>query len=153
MVENGLPRLFGRKWISACFAPFPYYFMTLARKWAQYIMRISANEGLAEKQLVKVFLNRMSEFYESKGIRLREENEIDDFIRLLKNLRGEITQIVKRHAKVDLASHDNDSNQGIYSLDANNLYGGAMHRMMFYKLVGVPQREQVMEKINRDPNG
>ena len=29
--------------------------MTLARKWAQYIMRINANEGLEEKQLVKVF--------------------------------------------------------------------------------------------------
>ena len=54
--------------------------MTLARKWAQYIMRINANEGLAEKQLVKVFLNRMGEFYESKGIRLMETNEIDDFI-------------------------------------------------------------------------
>ena len=54
--------------------------MTLARKWAQYIMRINANEGLEERQLVKVFLNRMGEFYESKGIRLMEENEIDDFI-------------------------------------------------------------------------
>ena len=29
-------------------------------------------------------------------------DEIDDFIRLLKNLRGGITQIVKRHAKVDI---------------------------------------------------
>ena len=54
--------------------------MTLARKWAQYIMRINANEGLAEKQLVKVFMNRMGEFYDSKGIRLMETNEIDDFI-------------------------------------------------------------------------
>ena len=70
-------------------------------------MRINANKGLAEKQLVKMFLNRMDEFYESKGIRLMEENEIDDFMRLLKNLRGGITQIVKQHAKVDLASHDN----------------------------------------------
>ena len=57
--------------------------MTLARKWAQYIMRINANEGLAEKQLVKVFLNRMGEFYESKGIRWMETNEIDDFIHLI----------------------------------------------------------------------
>ncbi|CBK24960.2 uncharacterized protein [Blastocystis hominis] len=128
--------------------------MTLARKWAQYIMRINANEGLEEKQLVKVFLNRMSEFYESKGIRLMETNEIDDFMRLLKNLRGGITQIVKRHAKVDIggsvASPGNEvapidnkeqatSSQGIYYLDANNLYGGAMHRMMPYE-------------INRDPN-
>ena len=43
----------------------------------------------------------MGEFYESKGIRLMEENEINDFMRLLKNLRGGITQIVKQHAKVN----------------------------------------------------
>ena len=52
----------------------------LGGKWAQYIMRINANEGLTEKQLVNVFMNRMGEFYDSKGIRLMEENEIDDFI-------------------------------------------------------------------------
>ena len=28
-----------------------------------------------------------------------------------------------------------------------------MHRMMPYVLVGVPERQEVMEKINRDPNG
>ena len=64
---------------------------------------------------------------------------------------------MKRHAKVDLASHDNieqatAGSEGIYYLDANNLYGGAMHRMMPYELVGVPDRQAVMEKINRDPN-
>ena len=32
----------------------------------------------------------------------RHLNEIDDFMRLLKNLRGGITQIMKRHAKVDI---------------------------------------------------
>ena len=105
--------------------------MTLARKWAEY-MRINANKGLTEKQLVNVFINRMGEFYESKGIRLMETNEIDDFMRLLKNHRGGITQIVKRHAKVDLASHDNKeqataSSEGIYYIDANNLYGGVLH--------------------------
>ena len=31
-----------------------------------------------------------------------EKNEIDDFIRLLKNLREEITQIVKWHVKIDI---------------------------------------------------
>ena len=103
--------------------------MTLARKWAQYIMRINANEGLTEKQLVKVFLNRMGEFYESKGIRLMETNEIDDFMRLLKNLRGGITQIVKRNAKVDINNTEqaSASSEGIYYLDANNLYGGVLH--------------------------
>ena len=129
--------------------------MSFVRKWAQYIMRINANEGLMEKQLVKVFLNRMGEFYESKGIRLMETNEIDDFMRLLKNLRGGITQIVKRHAKVDIGNTEQTtvSSEGIYYLDANNLYGGAMHRMMPYELVGIPERREVMEKINRDPNG
>ena len=29
MVENGLPRENGRKWISACYPPFPYYYYTL----------------------------------------------------------------------------------------------------------------------------
>ena len=127
----------------------------LGGKWAQYIMRINANEGLEEKQLVNVFLNRMGEFYESKGIRLMETNEIDDFMRLLKNLRGNITQIVKRHAKVDIGNTEQTtaSSEGIYYLDANNLYGGVLHRMMPYELVSVPERQEVMERINRDPNG
>ena len=85
----------------------------------------------------------------------RHLNEIDDFMRLLKNLRGGITQIVKRQAKVDIDNTEQATagSEGIYYLDANNLYGGAMHRMMPYELVGVPERQEVMEKINRDPNG
>ena len=124
---------------------------TLCEKWAQYIIRINANEGLTKKNLEKIFIDLMGEFYRNKDILLMEKNEIDDFIRLLKNLRGEITQIVKRHAKVDIDNKEQASNEGIYYLDANNLYGRAMHRMMPYELVGVPQREQVMEKINRNP--
>ena len=85
----------------------------------------------------------------------RHLDEIDDFIRLLKNLRGGITQIVKRHAKVDIDNTEQTTagSEGIYYLNANNLYGGAMHRMMPYELVGIPERQEVMEKINRDPNG
>ena len=81
--------------------------------------------------------------------------DIDEFMRLLKNLRGNITQIVKRHAKVDIDNTEQAtaSSEGIYYLNANNLYGGAMHRMMPYELVGVPERREVMKKINRDPNG
>ena len=49
----------------------------------------------------------------------RHLNEIDDFMRLLKNLRGGITQIVKRHAKVNIGNIDNKeqavaSSEGIY---------------------------------------
>ena len=72
----------------------------------------------------------------------RHLDEIDDFMRLLKNLRRGITQIVKRHAKVNIDNKEQAtaSSEGIYYLDANNMYGGAMHRMMPYELVGIPER-------------
>ena len=81
------------------------------------------------RQLVKVFMNRMGEIYYCKGIRLMETNEIDDFMRSLKNLRGGITQIVKQHAKVNIdnTKQATASSEGIYYLDANNLYGGVLH--------------------------
>ena len=127
---------------------------TLGEKWSQYITQMNANKGLAEKQLVKVFLKRMGELYHSKGIRLMERDEIDDFMRLLKNLRGGITQIVKRHAKVDIGKAGHGEKQfSIYYLDANNLYRGTMYRMMPYEFVGIPERQEVMEIISRDPNG
>ena len=74
----------------------------LGEKWGQYIIRINVSEGLLEKNLEKIFMVHMGEFYGNKGIRLMEKNEIDDFIWLMKNLQGGITQIVKRHAKVDI---------------------------------------------------
>ena len=61
---------------------------------------------------------------------------------------------MKRHARVDIDNKEQttESNEGFCYLDANNLYGGAMHRMMPYELVGISERrEQVMEKINRNP--
>ena len=64
---------------------------TLCEKWAQYIIQINTNEVLTEKNLEKIFMVHMGEFYGNKDIRLMEKNEIDDFIRLLKNLRGGIT--------------------------------------------------------------
>ena len=63
----------------------------LGEKWVQYIIQINANEGFdGEESGEKIFMDRMGEFYGNKGIRLMEKNEIDYFIRLLKNLRGEI---------------------------------------------------------------
>ena len=61
---------------------------------------------------------------------------------------------MKQHAKVDIDNKQQStvSSEGIYYLDANNLYCGAMHRMMPYELVGIPERQEVMEKINRNPN-
>ena len=51
---------------------------------------------------------------------------------------------------IDNKEQANPDKEDTYYLDANNLYGGAMHRMMPYELMGVPK--QVMERINRDPN-
>ena len=93
----------------------------------------------------------MKEFYISGGIRLMERSDIDDFMRLLKNLRGGITQIVKRHAKIDLDNLDN-LQSSIYYLDANNLYGGAMHRMMPYELESIQNEEKLLDNVNRNPN-
>ena len=54
---------------------------------------------------------------------------------------------MKRHARVDIDNEEHGKEQSSLNyLDANNLYGGAMHRMMPYELVVVPQREQVMKK-------
>ena len=43
---------------------------TLDEKYIQHITRISANEGLAEKNLEKIFMVRMGEFYRNSGIQL-----------------------------------------------------------------------------------
>ena len=105
-----------------------------------------------------------------------QENDIADFIRLLKNLRGGITQIVKRYAKVNIVdkgvamqpdkeqtsadvtlyvpsvANKKQTSTDIYYLDANNLYGGAVHRMIPYELVDIEDCEQVMKEANQDPN-
>ena len=59
----------------------------------------------------------------------RHLDEIDDIVHLLKNMRGGITQIVKWYAKVDIDNTEQTTanSENIYYLDANNLYGGAMH--------------------------
>ena len=73
-------------------------------------------KGLTEKNLEKIFMVHMGEFYGNYDIRLKKKKEIDDFIRLLKNLRGGITQIVKRHAKIDIDNKEQAtvSKEGIY---------------------------------------
>ena len=70
------------------------------------------------------------------------------------NLLGGIIQIAKRHAVVNIENKKQGSvnKKDTLYIDINNLYGGAMHRMMLYELVGVSQREHEMEKINQDPN-
>ena len=126
-------------------------FNELNTRYAEVASSIATDDDNLIQNDVNLVNQQIAEIEESNG----HLNEIDDFMRLLKNLRGGITQIVKRHAKVDIdyTEQTTASSEGIYYLDANNLYGGAMHRMMPYELVGVPERQEVMKRINRDPNG
>ena len=112
---------------------------------------IATDDDNLFQNIDNLIIYQISTIEESNG----HLNNIDDFMRLLKNVQRGITQIVKRHVKVNIDNTEQAtaSSAGIYYLDANNLYGGAMHRMMPYELVGVPERREVMEKINRDPNG
>lgn len=101
-----------------------------AKKWAKYEMKIDANEGHSEQEMQEIFMKRMNEYNDAGGIRLLSMKDMDTFISLKDNLRGGITQIATRYA-----SAKEDQNDSIYYLDANNLYGGTMHRMMPYDIV------------------
>ena len=101
-----------------------------AMKWAKYEMKIDANEGHTEEEMQEIFMKRMNEYTDAGGIRLLSMKDMDTFISLKNNLRGGITQIATRYA-----SANEDQDDSIYYLDANNLYGGTMHRMMPYDIV------------------
>ena len=107
----------------------------LNNRYAEVGRSIATDDDNLIQNIVDLVNQQIAAIEESN----RHMNNIDDFIHLMKNLRGGITQIVKRHAKVDIDNTEQatGSSEGIYYLDANNLYGGAMHRMMPYELVGV----------------
>lgn len=123
-----------------------------SEKWASYQMKIGADEGHTETQLQDIYVKRMNEFYESGGIRLLSKKDMEVFIALKNNLRGGITQISTRYAKTpvdasDSTNVDADPNSKIFYLDANNLYGGTMHRMMPYDIVyGTKQEWEAIRK-------
>ena len=119
----------------------------LAEEWASYETRINANEGLKQQQLEQVFVDRMNEFYLSGGIKLMDDHDIDDFIRLKNNLRDGVKQVVKRHAKID--RDKSTVEEGIFFLKADNIYCGTMHRLLPYELV---KPSEDLERINMDPD-
>lgn len=101
-----------------------------AKKWTKYQMKISANEGHTEEEMRDIFMKRMSEFHECGGIRLLSNKDMNAFLSLKSNLRGGLTQITTRYA-----SSEENEDDSIFYFDANNLYGGVMHRMMPYDIV------------------
>ena len=120
-------------------------FNTVSDKWSKYCVKINKNEGHSEEELQKIFKERMTEFYKHGGIKLMCKEDMDDFISLKNNLRGGLTQITTRYAQKNLE----DEEDNIYYLDANNLYGGTMHRMMPYEIVRTTEKE--INNIKKDP--
>ena len=116
------------------------YFNELNSRYAEVASSIATDDDSLIQNIGNLINQQIAAIEERNG----HLNNIDDFMQLLKNLRGGIIQIVKRLAKVDINNTGNTVNNGeqlsIYYLDANNLYNGAMHRMMPYELVGVPER-------------
>lgn len=125
-------------------------FSAIGDEWAKYEMKIGATEGRSEQEMQEIYMKRMNEYTEAGGIRLLSMKDMDTFISLNHSLRGGITQIVTRHAKTpveadaehlrasanaDATDKDYDPNSRILYLDANNLYGGTMMRMMPYDIV------------------
>ncbi len=120
-------------------------FDTVSDKWSKYCVKINKNEGHSEEELQKIFKQRMTEFYKHGGIKLMCKEDMDDFISLKNNLRGGLTQITTRYAQKNLE----DEEDIIYYLDANNLYGGTMHRLMPYEIVRTTEKE--LNSIKKDP--
>ena len=79
-----------------------------------------------------------------KRVKLTTSSEYWEF-------RRDITQIVSKYAKVVIDNKEQATadEEDTYYLDANNLYGGAVYRMMPYELVDIEDREQVMEEANQ----
>ena len=99
-------------------------FNELSTRYAEVASSIATGSDSLIQNIVNL-VNQQKNVIEKRN---RLLNEIDDFMRLLKNLRRGITQIVKRHAKVNIDNTEQTkSSQGIYYLDANNLYGGVLH--------------------------
>ena len=115
----------------------------LGDKWSQYMMKIGENrvsvaskQTLSEAQLKQIYIDRMNTFIADGGIRIPSKGDKDVFLKVHDNLRGGITQITKRYAyaPVDPNNKQYKPDTRLFYLDANNLYGGTMMRMMPYDL-------------------
>ena len=100
-------------------------FNELNSRYANLASSIATDDDNLFQNIDNLIIYQISTIEESN----RHLNNIDDFMRLLKNVQRGITQIVKRHAKVDIDNTEQTtaSSEGIYYLDANNLYGGVLH--------------------------
>ena len=100
-------------------------FNELNSRYANVASSIATDDDNLFQNIDNLIIYQISTIEESN----RHLNNIDDFMRLLKNVQRGITQIVKRHAKVDIDNTEQTtaSSENIYHLDANNLYGGVLH--------------------------
>lgn len=120
----------------------------LANNWATYIIKTHNNEGLTHDELVKYYFDSMNDFL-TYGLNLLRKSQIETFVKMMKSLRGGITQIRTRYCDVTSKTQSNTgvmNKSKIEYMDLNNLYPGSMHRPFPY-YVGYPKIV-----VNRDEN-
>ena len=119
----------------------------LANNWAMYIIKTHNNEGLTHDELVKYYFDSMKDFL-TCGLNLLRKSQIETFVKMMKSLRGGITQIRTRYCDVTSQSKTQSKTQSkIEYMDLNNLYPGSMHRPFPYYV------EHPDEYLNiHDPN-
>ena len=119
----------------------------LANNWATYMIKTHNNEGLTHDELVKYYFDSMQDFL-TYGLNLLRKSQIETFVKMMKSLRGGITQIRTRYCDVTSQSKTQSKTQTkIEYMDLNNLYPGSMHRPFPYYV------EHPDEYLNiHDPN-
>ena len=121
----------------------------LANNWATYIIKTHNNEGLTHDELVNYYFDSMNDFL-TCGLNLLRKSQIETFVKMMKSLRGGITQIRTRYCDVTSKTQTNTgvtNKSKIEYMDLNNLYPGSMHRPFPYYV------EHPDEYLNiHDPN-
>ena len=117
----------------------------LANNWATYMIKTHNNEGLTHDELVKYYFDSMQDFL-TYGLNLLRKSQIETFVKMMKSLRGGITQIRTRYCDI-VSEHQSKTQSKIEYMDLNNLYPGSMHRPFPYYV------EHPDEYLNiHDPN-
>lgn len=134
-----------------------------SKDWAVYITKINKHEGKPLDLLERIYQESYYDFIEGGGIKLLTNGrQNEQFVKLLNNLRGGLTQISTRYCKVPEITPEEENVDGIYYFDANNLYGSCMMKFLPYQLYPenyvinyykgpIRSQKEFIERINEDP--
>lgn len=134
-----------------------------SKDWAVYITKINKHEGKPLDLLERIYQESYYDFIEGDGIKLLTNGQQNEqFVKLLNNLRGGLTQISTRYCKVPEITPEEENVDGIYYFDANNLYGSCMMKFLPFQLYRendyinyykgpIRSQKEFIERINEDP--